>query len=385
MRLAREPAARHRFFVLLAVAASALVVGLAIGAGSDDGSSEDAAPPATTPQQRAERTVRQLPLRVALGQTLVSSFDGTRVPDYIERRLRARQIAGVILFGQNATTRAGFRSIGRAVQRASGRGALVAVDQEGGDIRILPFAPPAASQPLQGPPAAVRRQARAAGRALRGAGINVNLAPVADVAVGPTAAMAGRTFPGDAEAVGARVRASVRGLRDAGVAATAKHFPGLGGAVTNTDDGSATVDLLDGELERRDLPPFRAAIAERVPLIMLSHALYPATDRRRIASQSRAITTDLLRDELGFEGVAVTDSIEAQAVLDRSGVATAAERSLAAGADLILMTGSGSWNEVYPRLLARARRDPAFRARVREAAARVLALERSLGLRAPAG
>ena len=326
--------------------------------------------------------MRQLPLRAALGQTLVASFDGTSVPDYIRRRLRARQIAGVILFGQNASTPAGFRAIGRAAQRASGRGALVAVDQEGGEIRILPFAPPVASQPLQGPPAAVRRQARAAGRALKAAGVNVNLAPVADVAVGPTAAMAGRTFPGDAEAVAARVQASVRGLRDAGVAATAKHFPGLGGAVTNTDDGSATVDLLDGELERRDLPPFRAAIAADVPLIMLSHALYPGTDRRRIASQSRTIATGLLRDELGFDGVAVTDSIEAQAVLDRSGVATAAERSLAAGADLILMTGSGSWNEVYPRVLARARRDRAFRVRVREAAARVLALKRTLGLRA---
>ncbi len=381
MRLAREPAARRRFLALLAAAAVALVAGVAIGAG-DDGAQEVGPPLATTPQQQAERTVRQLPLRVAVGQTLVSSFDGTSVPEYIRRRLGARQIAGVILFGQNASTRAGFRAIGHAVQRASRRGALVAVDQEGGEIRILPFAPPAASQPLQGSPAAVRRQARAAGRALKAAGVNVNLAPVADIAVGPTAAMAGRTFPGDADAVAARVRASVRGLHDGGVAATAKHFPGLGGAVTNTDDGSATVDLLDGELERRDLPPFRAAIAADVPLIMLSHALYPATDRRRIASQSRAIATGLLRDELGFEGVAVTDSIEAQAVLDRSGVATAAERSLAAGADLILMTGSGSWNEVYPRVLDRARRDPAFRARVHEAAARVLALKRSLGLRA---
>ena len=381
---ARSSAARRRLIALLAAAGVALIVGIAIGAGAGSDDSTPVKPAATTPKQRAERTAKRLPLRAAVGQVLVSSFDGTSVPDYIRRRLRGGQTAGVILFGQNAATPAGFRAIGRAVQRASRRGALVAVDQEGGEIRILPFAPPAAAQPLQGSPAAVRRQARAAGRALRAAGVNVNLAPVADVAVGPTAAMAGRTFPGDAEAVSARVRASVLGLRDEGVAATAKHFPGLGGAVVNTDDGSATVDLLDGELERRDLPPFRAAIAADVPLVMLSHALYPATDRRQIASQSRAIATGLLRDELHFEGVAVTDSIEAQAVLDRSGVAIAAERSLSAGADLILMTGSGSWNQVYPRLLARVRRDPAFQARVREAAARVLALKRSLGLRGPA-
>jgi beta-N-acetylhexosaminidase len=124
--------------------------------------------------------------------------------------------------------------------------------------------------------------------------------------------------------------------------------------------------------------PFRAAIAERVPLIMLSHASYPALDSRRIASQSRSIATGLLRRRLGYEGVVVTDSLEAAAVLASSGIAAAAERSIRAGADLILMTGSASWNDVYPHLLAEARRDPAFRKRIRAAAARVLALKGSL-------
>ena len=111
---------------------------------------------------------------------------------------------------------------------------------------------------------------------------------------------------------------------------------------------------------------------------MLSHAAYPALDADRIASQSRAIVTGLLRRKLGFQGVIVTDSLEAAAVLARSGIATAAERSLRAGADLILMTGSASWNAVYPRLLRTARRDRAFRERIRDAAARVLALKRQL-------
>jgi beta-N-acetylhexosaminidase len=93
--------------------------------------------------------------------------------------------------------------------------------------------------------------------------------------------------------------------------------------------------------------------------------------------------TDLLREQLGFKGVVVTDSLEAQAVLDRSEVAVAAERSIQAGADLILMTGSASWNEVFPRLLERARTDAGFRQRVRASAARVLALKRRLGLALP--
>ncbi|MEA2364639.1 MAG: beta-N-acetylhexosaminidase, partial [Thermoleophilaceae bacterium] len=169
-------------------------------------------------------------------------------------------------------------------------------------------------------------------------------------------------------------RASIRGLRDSGVAATAKHFPGLGGATVNTDDAPATVRV---PIER-DLVPFRAAVAEGVPLVMLSHASYPALDARRIASQSREVVTELLRDRLDFEGVIVTDSLEAAAVLAESGIAEAAERSIRAGADLILMTGSASWKDVYPRLLATARRDPAFRARIRASAARVLALKAAL-------
>jgi len=186
--------------------------------------------------------------------------------------------------------------------------------------------------------------------------------------------MGSRSFPGDERDVAARTRASIRGLRDGHVAATAKHFPGLGGATVNTDDGPATVRT---PLER-DFVPFRAAIDEGVPLVMLSHASYPALDSGRIASQSPQVVTGLLRTRLRFEGVIVTDSLEAQAVLARSGVADAAERSIRAGADLILMTGSASWNDVFPRLLSEARGDPAFRKRVRDSAARVLALKRAL-------
>ena len=174
----------------------------------------------------------------------------------------------------------------------------------------------------------------------------------------------------------ASTRASIEGMSSAGVAATAKHFPGLGRAQVNTDDSSVEVP---GALDR-DLLPFREAIAADVPLVMLSHARYPDLDQDRITSQSPAIVTGLLRRELGFDGVIVTDSIEAQAVLDRSGVARAAERSIRAGADLILTTGSASWNQIHPWLMRRARASSAFRERIRESAARVLALKERLGL-----
>ena len=111
---------------------------------------------------------------------------------------------------------------------------------------------------------------------------------------------------------------------------------------------------------------------------MVAHALYPAYDRMHIASQSRAILQTLLRNQLGFGGVVVTDSMEAKAVVARSSVQEAAERSIRAGADIVLLSSSGSYVPVYNRLLARARRDSAFRARVKEAYARVRALKASL-------
>ena len=166
------------------------------------------------------------------------------------------------------------------------------------------------------------------------------------------------------------------------MAATAKHFPGIGGARLNTDDHRVSIPASRKRLERH-LRPFRSAIAVGVPLVMASHALFPAYDRRRIASQSRALLTGLLRGRLGYDGVVITDSIEAQAVVRGSSVAVAAERSIAAGADLVLATGSASWKLIYPRLLRRARRSPAFRRRVEESAARVLRLKRRLGLRVP--
>jgi beta-N-acetylhexosaminidase len=213
--------------------------------------------------------------------------------------------------------------------------------------------------------------------------VNVNLAPVADVGAPGGSAVGGRAYSGGPAEVASKTRAAVRALGEAGVAATPKHFPGFGAAQGNTDDEPVTIDLAREHLVRRDLEPFRAAIAAGAPLVMASHALYPALDRRRLASQSPAILGDLLRRRLGFRGVVVTDSIEAEAVLRRSPVDVAAERSLAAGADLVLMTGPGSFAPIRDRVLARARRSPQFRRRIEDAAERVLALKARLGREGP--
>ena len=361
--------------VLAAIALVAAFVGLAVGVGSrpETGERSDAGRP-DAPRSR----VAGLSLEQRVGQTLLLSFRGTEAPEYVLDILRERRAAGVVLFRENAASPRQLRSLTRRLQRAAGGSALVAADQEGGSIRILSWAGPVNGQATLQTDAQAAEAAGAAARDLAAAGVNVNLAPVADVGAPGGSAVGGRAYPGDAEQVASRTRAAVRALAESGVAATPKHFPGFGAAQANTDDEPVTIDAPRAKLLDTDLVPFRAAAAAGAPLVMVSHALYPALDRRRIASQSSVVIDEVLRRRTGFRGVAITDSIEAEAVLSRSSVDVAAERSLAAGVDIVLMTGPGSYAPVRDRVVGRARRSEAFRRRIDAAAERVLVLKERL-------
>jgi len=384
MRVADPDRVRRRLLPLVGVALVALIVG--VFAGSRDEGSDPAGD--TTDGSRAEArrpgaAPRALSLRQQVGQTMILSFAGTSPPGYVRKVLSTGEASGVVLFAGNVRDAAQVRTLGSTLQRAARGGALVSVDQEGGSIRNLPFAAPAAGQPVQGTPVVAREAASAAARDLDAAGVNVTLAPVVDVTTGAGSFVAGRAFPGAAAAVSAITVGALAGYEGTRVASTVKHFPGLGAATRSTDDVPVTIDRSRQELERVELAPFRAAVAADAPLVMASHALYPALDSRSIASQSRPILVDLLRRRMGFRGAVITDSLEARAVLERSSVEEAAVRSLRAGADLMLTTGRGSYRPVYDRLLAEAERSPEFRRRVEESAGRVLQLKRRLGLRPP--
>src|SRR5688572_22270117 len=374
----RRTIVRRRLTALGIAAALAFVIGIAVG--GDDGEDRTAPAPAATPapEEEARKVSEGLPLGQQVGKLVVLRFAGTSVPGYVRRVLAEGRAAGAILFRDNLTGAGQAKALATRLQRTDGNTPLVMIDQEGGEIRIFPWAPPAASQPQQAAAGSVGSDAEAAARALRASGVDVTLAPVGDVASVDGAALAGRAFSTDFQAAAEAMAESVRGWREGGVAATAKHFPGIGGAVTNTDDGPATIERSAEQIRNEDLVPFRAAIDAGVPLVMVGHALYPAFDGERIASQSQPIVDGLLRDELGFDGVVITDSTEAAAVQAVTDVREAAVRNVRAGVDIVLTTGRGSYIQVYRALLAEARRDPAFRERVRESAARVVALQRSL-------
>ncbi|HEX6024817.1 MAG TPA: glycoside hydrolase family 3 N-terminal domain-containing protein [Solirubrobacter sp.] len=371
---------RRRRAAVLAIAAAAFVLGASFGAGDEQPQQPVAELPSPSPSplrlaapkaSPEPSAVERLSLREQVGKLVVLRFQGTTAPDYVRNAVRRGWTAGAILFRDNITSPEQLRALTRQLRRGAPVTPIVCTDQEGGAIRNIAWAPPASAQAGQTP----RRDARAAARALRSLGINVTLAPVADVPSVAGAAMAGREFSSDANEASEAIKAAVEGWRAGGVAATAKHFPGLGGAVTNTDDGSASIN---GAPTDADLAPFKAAIDARVPLIMSSHARYPRLDADRIASQSPAILTDLLRRELGYEGVVMTDSIEAAAARATGSTEEIAIRSIQAGNDIVLTTGQGSWIRVFRALVAEARTSRAFRERVQASAARVLALQKTL-------
>jgi len=217
--------------------------------------------------------------------------------------------------------------------------------------------------------AATRREARAAAAALHAAGIDVDLAPVTDT-LGPGGFLGGRSFGTSPSLVGRLAAAFVTTLQANGIAATTKHFPGLGTARRSTDDHVVS-------LAATELGPFRTAIAAGAKLVMVSSARYPALDDTGTpAVFSRPIVTDLLRGSLGFHGVVVTDALDAPAP---ARTPHAPARALAAGVDLLLYTGSSAAHAGFVQLAADARTSAAVRTSAVRAAAHIAALERWLG------
>jgi beta-N-acetylhexosaminidase len=287
----------------------------------------------------ADLTTRQL-----AGQRIVCGFDGRTAPASLLGAISAGEIGGVILFEDNVRSRAQVARLSAAIQATDRPPALrppvlISVDQEGGQVKRLPGPPKFSAEEMgaRGPKAA-RAQGSTTGSSLKSAGINVDLAPVLDVAR-PSGFIAeqDRGFSSKAGGVSRSGVAFAEGLQRAGVAATAKHFPGLGSTSANTDLRPATIRRSAAKLRRIDEAPYARYISAGGKLVMISSARYPALGGGGLpASQSRAIATDELRSRLGFEGVSITDSLEAPGARVGASAATVATRAAAAGSDILL-------------------------------------------------
>ncbi|MEV7007992.1 glycoside hydrolase family 3 N-terminal domain-containing protein [Streptosporangium sp. NPDC051022] len=274
---------------------------------------------------------------------LQPGFVGTEVPDWLRRRL-AEGLGGVALYSRNLVDNAQIRALTAAL-RAENPDVVIATDEEGGDVTRLE-ALTGSSRPgnlalgAVDDPELTERVARGIGADMARAGITLNYAPVIDVNSDLDNPVVGtRAFGSDPWLVARHAAAWVTGLQSAGVAACAKHFPGHGATAVDSHNDLPTVSYSAEELAATTLPPYRAAIEAGVRAVMTGHLLVPAYDPDSPATMSARLLVGLLREELGFDGLIVTDAVEMPSVSERYGVTGAAVRALAAGADAICVGG----------------------------------------------
>lgn len=359
---------------IASIALAVVLIGAASGAPGLVGGTTAATP-----------TIAQL-----IGQKLVVRMEGLTPSASLLGRIKRGEVGGVILFGANVTTPAALRQLTASLRAAAVAGGqptlLIAVDQEGGSVKRIPWAPPTLSPPQMGAlasTAVARSQGAATGSALIDLGVNVDLAPVADVPVWTSSVMyrQGRTWSFSAPRAAWLALAFSQGLRFRSVVPTLKHFPGIGYATKNTDSSVVKIWASRAQLAP-GLAPYRLAITNHLPLIMLSNATYPAYDRVHGAGWSPAIVRTLLRHDLGFTGATITDSLDGTASARGTSVRRLASAAATAGTDMILTTGAESATAaVYEDLVQQATAGAIPRATLQASYNRILALK--AGLQAP--
>jgi beta-N-acetylhexosaminidase len=277
------------------------------------------------------------------GQLLMVGIPGQELDEIARYVIQDLQVGGIILFKRNIASSQQAAELIRACQQAalaaSGYPLFVAVDQEGGPVQRFHHPFPEMSSARQfgaaGDLAAVETAARQVATELRLLGVNINLAPAVDVPRSPVCPLWERSYSTDPEQVARFGLAAIKGYTAGGILPVVKHFPGLG--ATELDSHLDLPTTTNGPAEReKDLLPFRQAIAAGVPGVMCAHVLVPAWDDFP-ASLSHVATTKILREQLGFTGLAFTDDLEMGAITKKWPVAEAAQLAVAAGSDILLI------------------------------------------------
>ena len=301
--------------------------------------------PQTTTSRDMTPTTRPAEMSIdeRVGQLMTVAFHGKRITSHLESMIRQRQVGGVILFAENSSDAAELRSLSSDLQRIAQEGGaqrlFIAIDHEGGAVirvgrglTVLPSAMALAATP--DPLASVERASRIAAGELRAAGVTWDLAPVADVNDEPrNSVLLNRSFGSDPKRVGELAAAHIRAHAQSGLLSCAKHFPGHGS--TSVDPHTGLPDLTHdrARLERIELPPFRAAIAAGAPAVMTAHIVMRAIDADQPATLSAKVLEGILRRELAFDGLIVTDDLEMDALKTFGSIPEMAVRAIAAGAD----------------------------------------------------
>jgi beta-N-acetylhexosaminidase len=325
----------------------------------------------------------------AVGYRLLASFAGYEPPpDFLELLSRV-PLAGVTLFrALNARDPEQVRALTGALQEAATQSGqpplLVCADQEGGQLIAIPGTTPFPGNMALGAtrsPELARKVGRATGRELAAMGVNVNYAPSCDVNSNPRNPVIGvRSFGEGSSLVASLAAAMVEGIQSAGVAATAKHFPGHGDTASDSHYGTPVLDRAIEGLECVELPPFAAAVEAGVRLVMTAHIAVPAIGNPDLPSTlSPGVLRGLLREKLGFRGVIVSDAMDMGAITQGQGLVIDAIAAAAAGVDLLLLIGDVPLLESVHAGLAQAARRGLLPDDMTLSARRVLDLKQWLG------
>lgn len=295
-----------------------------------------------------ERLLGGMDLRDKLGQMLLGGFDGTKMTTEAMKLIAAYRTGGIIYFSRNVSSPGQLADLTRELQEAAAANGVpplwISIDQEGGMVaRItegVTLMPGQMAIAAAGSAQEAYRAAYISGSELRRIGINLNYAPVLDVNNNPLNPVIGvRSFGESPEAAAEFGAAAVRGYQDAGVAATAKHFPGHGDTDVDSHLDLPTVPHDRARMDKVELVPFKRAFAEGVDAVMSAHIYFPALEKEKLpVTLSPAVLTGLLREELGFEGIITTDCMEMNAIAEHYGVAEASVLAVLAGADQILVS-----------------------------------------------
>jgi beta-N-acetylhexosaminidase len=320
-----------------------LLGGAALAAAGVASGAAGAARAAAVPARKPALSNQQL-----AGQRVIYSYSGLTPPASLLQQISAGQAAGVIFFGGNISSESQIASVIKQLNQANASSPvkqplLLMTDQEGGEVRRLPGEPTLSEKQIgesSDPATAAAQAGTGAGKNLAGVGMNVNLAPVLDVyrQAGDFDDQYQRSYSSDPRVVRDCGRAFIKAQQATGVAATAKHFPGLGAATAsqNTDAGPVTLNVSLSSLRAIDELPYPDVVAYGTKLVMCSWAVYPALDASRPAGLSSKIVQGELRNRLGFKGVTITDALEAGAIRSFGSAASLGVQAAEAGMDLLL-------------------------------------------------
>lgn len=350
----------------------------------------------TTQPSPAEQLLRSMDLRQKAAQVLLLTVDGTSLSPSTEALLTEGPPAGVLLLSPNVSNASQLTAFTQALQQAavaggSPVGLFIAVDQEGGPVQRIrdgvPAVPAARSLGDGSSTDEAGRLAAETADGLLALGVNMNLAPVADVVGDKASFLYRRTYAGEPLKVAGFVSAVIEAFVRQGLISVAKHFPGHGSASGDTHAARVISDAAPADFEAVHLPPFRAAIEAGVEGVMMAHVVATAYDPERPSSQSNAVVEGLLREKLGFTGLVITDDLRMSGTATGTGAPTPGETAIAsleAGCDLLIFTGpTADQRDMWEAIVAAVESGRLPISRLDQAVLRVLHVKIRHGIAAP--